>query len=135
MQSGNDRAIRGLLERRVQSTRRSVGGATFCFLASHAYGLMIAPLRTVLEQSNARRVTPRLSVGRARSWTGRSAVAGATDSHLSRLATAGTRVTRVSAMRFLPVRADRLALQRATVVTDHVTPLRRMDPGPLITGG
>jgi hypothetical protein len=94
---------------------------------------MIAPHRNVLEQPTDRRVTPRLSVGRVRSWTGRSAVACATDSHLSKLATAGTRVTRVSAMRILPVRADRFALQRARVATDRATPLRRMDPGPLIT--
>jgi hypothetical protein len=96
---------------------------------------MIAPLRTVLEHSNDGRVSPRPSVGRTRSWTGRSAVAGATDSHLSTLATAGTRVTRVSAMRLQPVRAGRLALQRATVDTGHTTSLRRMEPGPLITSG
>ena len=96
---------------------------------------MIALLHTVLEQSTDGRVAARPPVGRTRSWTGRSAVAGATDSHLSRLATAGTRVTRVSAMRLLPVRADRRALQRANVGTGHATPLRRMEPGPLITSG
>ena len=96
---------------------------------------MIAPLRNVLEQSSDGRVTPRLSLGRVRSWTGRSAVAGATDSHLSKLATAGTRVTRVSAMRFLPARAGRFALQRAKVAMGHATPMRRMDPRPPITGG
>ena len=96
---------------------------------------MIAPQRNVLEQPNGRRVAPRLSAGRVRSWTGRSAVACATDSHLSTLSTAGTRVTRVSAMRIRPVRADRVASQRMTVVTGHATPLRRMDPRPLITGG
>jgi hypothetical protein len=129
MQSGGARATRGRPERRVESTRRSVGGATFGVLACQlAHGPMIAPRRNVHEQSSARRVTPRLSVRRMRSWTGRSAVACATDSHLSGLATAGTRVTRVSAMRLLPVRADRLPLQRATVATGHVTPLRRMEP-------
>jgi hypothetical protein len=96
---------------------------------------MIAPRRNVLEQATDGRVIPRLSVGRARSWTGRSAVACATDSHLSSLATAGTRVTRVSAMRLLTVRADRVARQRAAVATDHATPLRRKDPGPLIISG
>jgi hypothetical protein len=96
---------------------------------------MTAALRTVLEQSHVGRATPRLSVGRARSWTGRSAVARATDSHLSKLATAGTRVTRVSALRFMPVRADRVALQSAKAAADHATLLRRMDPGPLITSG
>jgi hypothetical protein len=96
---------------------------------------MIAPLRNVLEQSSDERVTPRLSVRRVRSWTGRSAVARATDSHLSRVATAGTGMTRVSAMRILPVRDDRFALQHANVVTDRVPPLRRMDPGPPIISG
>jgi hypothetical protein len=96
---------------------------------------MIAPQRNVLEQPTDRRVTPRLSAGRARSWTGRSAVACATDSHLSTLATAGTRVTRVSAMRLLPVRDDRVSLWRTKVVTDQATPLRRMDAGPLISSG
>ena len=96
---------------------------------------MIAPQGTVLEQSTDKRVNPRRPVGRVRSWTGRSAVACATDSHLSTLATAGTRVTRVSAMRPLPVRADRVARQKAKVAMDHATPLRRMDPGPLSTSG
>jgi hypothetical protein len=96
---------------------------------------MITPRRNVLEQATDGRVTPRLSVGRVRSWTGRSAVACATDSHLSTLATAGTRVTRVSAMRILPVHAGLAAHQRAKVVTDHATPQRRMDPGPLIISG
>ena len=96
---------------------------------------MTAPQRNAPEQSNDRCITPRLSVGRVRSWTGRSAVACATDSHLSKLATAGTRVTRVSAMRLLPVRADLFALQDAKVATGRATPLRRMEPGPLITSG
>jgi hypothetical protein len=96
---------------------------------------MIALQRNVLEQSTDRRVATHLSVGRVRSWTGRSAVACATDSHLSTLTTAGTRVTRVSAMRLLPVRADRIAHQRAPVATDHTSPLRRMDPGPPIVSG
>ena len=95
---------------------------------------MTAPQRNVLQHPSDRRVTPRLSAGRARSWTGRSAVAGATDSHLSTLATAGTRVTRVSAMRILPVRDDRVSLWRAMVATGQATPLRRMDPGPLTSG-
>jgi hypothetical protein len=96
---------------------------------------MIAPRRIELEQHSDRRVTARVSMVRLRSWTGRSAVACATDSHLSELATAGTRVTRVSAMRLLPVRADRIALQRTTVATGGATPLRRMDPEPLIVSG
>jgi hypothetical protein len=96
---------------------------------------MIALQRNVLEQSTDRRVATHLSVGRVRSWTGRSAVACATDSHLSTLTTAGTRVTRVSAMRLLPVRDDRVSLWRAKVVTGQATPLRRMDAGPLITSG
>jgi hypothetical protein len=94
---------------------------------------MTASPRNVLEQSIDRRAKRRLSLGRVRSWTGRAAVACATDSHLSRLATAGTRVTRVSAMRFLPVRVDRFALMTAKVVTGHTDPLRRVDPGSLIT--
>jgi hypothetical protein len=96
---------------------------------------MIASHRNALEKFDDGRATPRLSVGRVRSWTGRSAVACATDSHLSTLATAGTRVTRVSAMRIPPVRAGLAAHQRAKVATDHGTPLRRTDPGPLITSG
>ena len=96
---------------------------------------MTTPSRDMLEQSADRRVIPRLSVRRVRSWTGRSAVAWATDSHLSKLATAGTRVTRVSAMRTLPVRGDRFAFQGATFATGHALSLRRMDPGPLITSG
>ena len=96
---------------------------------------MIATRRNALDRSSDRRVTSRLSVGRVRSWTGRSAVASATDSHLSTLATAGTRVTRVSAMRLLSVRADHVALQRAKVATDRATPLRRVDPSAPITSG
>jgi hypothetical protein len=95
---------------------------------------MSAPRRNVHELPVDRRVTPRLPLGRVRSWTGRSAVAGATDSHLSRLATAGTRVTRVSAMRPLPVRAGHFALQRANADADQATPQRRMDPRPLTSG-
>lgn len=136
MQSDDARATHGLSERRVSFTRRSIGGATFFLPACQlAHGIMSPLQRNVPEQSTDRRVTSRPSAGRVRSWTGRSAVASATDSHLSKLATAGTRVTRVSAMRILPVRADRVALQSARVVTGHVTPLRRMDPGPLITSG
>src|SRR5688572_3381096 len=97
--------------------------------------IMIAHLPNELEQRSDRRMKVRLSLGRARSWTGRSAVACATDSHLSRLATAGTRVTRVSALRLVPVRADRIALPGATFATGHATPLRRMDPEPPITSG
>lgn len=96
---------------------------------------MIALQRNVLEQSRDRREPTRPSVGRVRSSTGRSAVARATDSHLSRLATAGTGVTRVSAMRIPPVRGDLFALQHAKVVAGRGTPLRRWDPGPLITSG
>jgi len=101
-----------------------------------AHGSMVATSRTELEQHTiGRHLVPRLPVGRVRSWTGRSAVAWATDSHLSRLTTAGTRVTRVSAMRTLPVRADRHARKGAMVVTGRATPQRRRDPAPLITSG
>ena len=96
---------------------------------------MTASRRTVIVQSTDRRETPRLSLGRVRSWTGRSAVACATDSHLSRLATAGTRVTRVSAMRIPTVRAERVALHGATLATGHFAPLRRMGSRPPITSG
>lgn len=88
-----------------------------------------------LEQRSDRRVVMRPSLGRVRSWTGRSAVARATDSNLSRLATAGTRVTRVSALRLVPARADRFATQGAIVATGHATPLRRMDSEPPVTSG
>ena len=96
---------------------------------------MIAHLPNELEQRSDRRVMVRLSLGRVRSWTGRSAVARATDSHLSRLATAGTRVTRVSALRLMRVRADRSAVQGVKSGMGHATPLRRMDPEPPITSG
>lgn len=96
---------------------------------------MIAPLSHELEHRSDRRVMMRPSLGRVRSWTGRSAVARATDSNLSRLATAGTRVTRVSALRLARARADRSAPRGAIVATGHVTPLRRMDPDPPLTSG
>jgi hypothetical protein len=97
---------------------------------------MVATSRFELEQhTTGRRLVSRLSVVRVRSWTGRSAVACATDSHLSKLATAGTRVTRVSAMRILPVRADRPARKGAMVVTGRGTAQRRREPGPLIASG
>ena len=96
---------------------------------------MTASLRNVLQQPTGRRVTPRPSVARARSWTGRSAVARATDSHLSRLAMAGTRVTRVSAMRLVRVRADRSAVQGVKPGTVYATPQRRMDPEAPLTSG
>jgi hypothetical protein len=88
-----------------------------------------------LEQRSDRRTMVRLALGRARSWTGRSAVACATDSHLSRLTTAGTRVTRVSALRLAAARAERIAPPGAMRVTSHVTPLRRMDLEPPVTSG
>ena len=96
---------------------------------------MTASRPNPLEQPTGKRANSRLATGRVRSWTGRSAVAYATDSQLSTLATAGTRVTRVSAMRILPVRDDRVSLWRAMVATGQATPLRRMDAGPLITSG
>jgi hypothetical protein len=80
---------------------------------------MIASLPNMIEQRSGGRTMVRPSLGRARSWTGRSAVAWATDSQLSRLKTAGTRVTRVSALRLAHV----------------ALPLRRMDSGPPITSG
>jgi hypothetical protein len=95
---------------------------------------MIAPRRHVLDQASDRREVMRPSAARARSWTGRAAVARATDSHVSTLATAGTRVTRVSAMRLLPVRADRIAAQRASVGTSQASPLRSVDPRPPMEG-
>jgi hypothetical protein len=49
-----------------------------------------------------------------RSWTGRSVVSRATETALSRYVTAGTRQTRVSAMRFARVRA-RSGSSRAAV--------------------
>lgn len=96
---------------------------------------MTSPRRNVLEQTIDRRAVTRPSVRRVRSWTGRSAVAGATDSHLSRLTTAGTRVTRVSAMRLSSVRVQRTAPTGASLATGHPLPLRRMDPRPPITSG
>jgi hypothetical protein len=97
---------------------------------------MVPTSRTKLQQHTiGRRGSTRLPVGRVRSWTGRSAVAWATDSHLPRMATAGTRVTRVSAMRTLPVRADRHTRQGGMVVTGRATPQRRRDTAPLITSG
>jgi hypothetical protein len=47
----------------------------------------------------ARMTARQAAAARARSWTGRATVTLATDSHLSRIATAGTFRTRVSAMR------------------------------------
>jgi hypothetical protein len=96
---------------------------------------MIRTSRTQLAQQPKGRRVPRLPLGRVRSWTGRSAVARATDSRLSRLTTAGTRVTRVSAMRALPVRAGRHAHTGAMVATGRDTPPRRRDPAPLVTNG
>jgi len=96
---------------------------------------MIASLPNELEQFSDGRTMVRLPLGRVRSWTGRSAVACATDSELSRLATAGTRVTRVSALRLVGVRGARFALERATSAPGHAPPLRRLDPRPLITSG
>ena len=95
---------------------------------------MTASRRYTLEQPSDGRVTPRLSLRRVRSWTGRSAVACATDSHLSRLATAGTRVTRVTALRLMRVRGHAARL-RATSAMGHAPSLRRMDPRPPITSG
>jgi len=96
---------------------------------------MTASRPNPLEQPTGKRANSRLATGRVRSWTGRSAVAYATDSQLSTLATAGTRVTRVSAMRLLPAPADRATLWKANVVTGQSTPQRRMDPGPLVISG
>jgi hypothetical protein len=95
---------------------------------------MVVSSRTALaHHAIGRRPVPRPSIARVRSWTGRSSVACATDSHLSRLTAGGTRVTRVSAMRTLPVRADRLAPEGAMIVTGRATLQRRRDPVPLLT--
>jgi hypothetical protein len=96
---------------------------------------MIASRSNQLEQRSDRRTLVRLSQGRVRSWTGRSAMVCATDSRLPRLTTAGTRVTRVSACRLVPVRGARFALERMTSATHHAPPLRRMDPEPLTFSG
>lgn len=105
------------------------------FGLSVAHGNMMLHQPNELEQRSDRRVMVRLSLGRVRSWTGRSAVARATDSHLSRLTTAGTRVTRVSALRLAPARAGHSAAQGAMLAAGHATPLRRMDPEPSVTSG
>ena len=96
--------------------------------------MRIAP-RIEHEQPVAlRRVAARPSVDAARSWTGRASVAWATDSRLPRLVTAGTRVTRVSAVRTYSARADRLA-RRMAVAAGHVALQRRREPVPLIASG
>ena len=116
----------------------SLGAASVARLFAYqptTHGAMVATIRTELEVHSAgRRLMARLPLGRVRSWTGRSAVACATDSHLSRLTTAGTRVTRVSAMRALPVRFGRHTHEGAMVVTGRNTSQRRRDSAPL-TGG
>jgi hypothetical protein len=96
---------------------------------------MTTPSRHVLEKPANGRATPRPSLRRVRSWTGRSAVAYATDSHVSKLATAGTRVTRVSAMRIPSARPGRFTPPGAALAAGHASSLRRMDPRPPITSG
>jgi hypothetical protein len=87
---------------------------------------MVIPSRTPLEQhAIVRRPVSRPPVARVRSWTGRSSVARATDSHLGSLTTAGTRVTRVSAMRTRPVRGNPLAREGVMVATGRATLQRR----------
>jgi hypothetical protein len=73
--------------------------------------------------------------GSVRSWTGRSAMSSATDSHLSRLVTAGTRMTRVSAMRAVATRVLRRSDERAPAGTGAATSQRRGVPGQPPTGG
>lgn len=96
---------------------------------------MIAPARHMPELPLARCVTLHLSRRRVRSWTGRSVVVSATETHQSRLSTAGTRLTRVSAMRLPLIRVERIALQRATFATSLAPLLRRVDPGPAFVSG
>jgi hypothetical protein len=135
MQSSSDRATRGCRNDECRSLDAASATRFFLSRPSLPHGPMTASRPNVLEQPTGRRANPRLTTGRVPSWTGRSAVACATDSHLSTLATAGTRVTRVSAMRLLPAPAERTALWKARVVTGQSTPQRRMDPGPLVISG
>ena len=73
--------------------------------------------------------------GSVRSWTGRSAMSYATDSHLSHLLIAGTRMTRVSAMRVRVARAGRRPIVGAAAGAGTATSQRRRVSGqPPVSG-
>jgi len=90
--------------------------------------MAITPRTALQNHAIDRRLVSRPSVARVRSWTGRSSVACATDSHLCSLTTAGTRVTRVSAMRTPRVPGHRLAREGAMIAMGRATLQRRRDP-------
>ena len=97
---------------------------------------MAAASRRQLEKrSTLRHVASRVLAGSVRSWTGRSAMSYATDSHLPHLVTAGTRMTRVSAMRAVATRVLRRSDERAPAGTGAATSQRRGFSGqPPVSG-
>lgn len=81
-----------------------------------------------------RRAAIRTAARRASSWTGRSALSAATDTVLSRLATAGARKTRVSEMRDAAARpAGRSLLGTPDATGAATAPQRRRSSGPPLT--
>lgn len=83
---------------------------------------------TLIDTRQEHGATRRARIARpsVRAWTGRSAMTVATDSGLPRVKTAGTRQTRVSAMRPLAVRAAEPAVgARAGADAPHTFAARR----------
>jgi hypothetical protein len=91
------------------------------------------PLERRVVHSAKRRRRDFFAIGLARSFAHGPMIAP--QHNVIEQSRAGTHVTRVSAIRLLPVRADLFALQNAKFVTDQVTPPRRRVPAPLITSG
>jgi hypothetical protein len=82
-----------------------------------------------------RREIARVSRQRVASWTGRSAVSSATDTALSRMATAGARKTRVSDLRDASAHAARHPVQGSPAAMGTATSQRRRSSGhPSVSG-
>jgi hypothetical protein len=94
-----------------------------------------ATTRQLQRLSTPRTARLRLPSGSVRSWTGRSAMSSATDSHLSHLVTAGTRMTRVSAMRAVAARAPRPSQEGRVAGAGTATSQRRRFSGQPPLGG
>ena len=123
---------------RVYSPRASAARLR-AFRKLPSYTLTIADMtnagRTLVDATHSPlRTVVRGACGRAPSWTGRSALSSATDTALSRLATAGARKTRVSEMRIIAARAARCSSWSAGRLGRRHTAAQEMAGAPLMSG-
>lgn len=119
----------------------SIGGATLCFPGAFrrfdftTEDMAPAAIGPLEQRRTVRHAPSRVAAGSAHSWTGRATTSRATDSHLSTLRTAGTRMTRVSAVRALVARAAGRPFVGALARAGAAAPQRRGVSGQPPVGG